>query len=80
MPLEFGSVCEAMNYISTVPDINVGTKVMGMVIGKLANAIPQNSKFLQSSSRFYFNSDSLFIYLFLLTMISIVDLIQSLLG
>ena len=48
MPLEFGSVCEAMNYISTVPDINVGTKVMGMVIGKLANGIPQYSKFFKA--------------------------------
>ena len=52
MALEFGSVCEAMNYISTVPDINVGTKVMGMVIGKLANAIPQNSKFFKAVQDF----------------------------
>ena len=46
VPFEFGNICQALNYVANVDDINLHTRVMGVIFGKLTDVIPQNSEYL----------------------------------
>ena len=42
--MEFSNVCEAMIFIGKNPNINMKTKLIGLIAGKLNDVIPLKSK------------------------------------